>query len=37
MRCSGFHQHGNDLSLPDKLKEAFLQQIPLARVGEPET
>jgi len=23
-------------SLPDKLKEAFLQQIPLARVGEPE-
>ncbi len=23
-------------SLPDKLKEAFLQQVPLARVGEPE-
>jgi NAD(P)-dependent dehydrogenase (short-subunit alcohol dehydrogenase family) len=23
-------------SLPDKLKEAFVQQIPLARVGEPE-
>ncbi len=23
-------------SLPDKIKEAFLQQIPLARVGEPE-
>jgi 3-oxoacyl-[acyl-carrier protein] reductase len=23
-------------SLPDKLKETFLQQVPLARVGEPE-
>jgi 3-oxoacyl-[acyl-carrier protein] reductase len=23
-------------SLPDKLKEAFVQQIPLGRVGEPE-
>jgi 3-oxoacyl-[acyl-carrier protein] reductase len=23
-------------SLPEKLKEAFVQQIPLARVGEPE-
>jgi len=33
---SGYINTEMTSSLPDKLKEAFVQQIPLARVGEPE-
>jgi 3-oxoacyl-[acyl-carrier protein] reductase len=32
----GFINTGMTASLPDKVKELFMQQIPLARMGEPE-